>query len=130
MSRKPDKFAVEDAVWLKAVAREAVILPLASKARLSPADVGLACRQLEVGRARLYELLGRYRTTPATSSLLDLTSGPNGEDGAWRRRWRRSLKPLCGTPTGGERNRRLPRSTIAFGNCVVPVVYIRLPGRP
>ncbi|MBZ7927067.1 Mu transposase C-terminal domain-containing protein (plasmid) [Ensifer adhaerens] len=76
MSRKPDKFAVEDAVWLKAVAREAVILPLASKARLSPADVGLACRQLEVGRARLYELLGRYRTTPATSSLLDLTSGP------------------------------------------------------
>lgn len=76
MSRKPDKLAVEDAVWQKAVAREAVIRPLASKARLSPADVGLACRQLELGRARLYELLGRYRTSPTTSSLLDLTPGP------------------------------------------------------
>jgi hypothetical protein len=58
MSRKPDKLVVDDAVRRKAVAREAVIRPLASKARLSPADVGLACRQLETahtGRKRSAE---------------------------------------------------------------------------
>ncbi|WP_192355559.1 Mu transposase C-terminal domain-containing protein [Mesorhizobium mediterraneum] len=76
MGRDPDKFAADDADWRRAVAREAVIRPLASKDRLSPADIGLACRQLGVRRARLYELLGRYRASPVTSSLLGHNPGP------------------------------------------------------
>ncbi|RUX79459.1 transposase, partial [Mesorhizobium sp. M2A.F.Ca.ET.040.01.1.1] len=76
MGRNPDKFAADDADWRRAVAREAVIRPLASKDRLSPADIGLACRQLGVRRARLYELLGRYRVSPVTSSLLGHNPGP------------------------------------------------------
>jgi putative transposase len=76
MGCNPDKFAVDDAAWRKAVAREAIIRPLASKGRLSPADVGLTCRQLGLGRARLYELLGQYRASPVTSSLLGHNPGP------------------------------------------------------
>lgn len=76
MGGNPDKFAVDDAAWRKAVAREAIIRPLASKGRLSPADVGLACRQLGLGRARFYELLGQYRASSVTSSLLGHNPGP------------------------------------------------------
>lgn len=76
MGRNPDKLAAADADWGRAVEREAIIRPLASKGRLSPADIGLACRQLGVRRARLYELLGRYRAAPVTSSLLGHNPGP------------------------------------------------------
>lgn len=76
MGSRPDKLAVEDAAWQQAVAREAVIRPLAAKERLSPADVGLACRQLGLGRTRLYDLLRQYRAAPVTSSLLSRSPGP------------------------------------------------------
>lgn len=76
MGRRPDKLAVDEAVWQQAVAREAVLRPLAAKERLSPADVGMACRQLGLGRTRLYHLLGQYRAAPVTSSLLSRSPGP------------------------------------------------------
>lgn len=49
MGRRPDKLAADDAAWQLAVAREAVIRPLVIKGRLSPADIGPACRQLGLG---------------------------------------------------------------------------------
>ena len=84
MSRKPDKLAVDDAVWQRAVAREAVIRPLASKARLSPADVGLACRQLELGRAR-----GRSAVCLGQSarSVVSVDAADPAEAAEWARRF-------------------------------------------
>src|SRR5690606_33381695 len=76
MAGKRDKFVVGDDCWRQAVEREAVIRPLVSKGPLSPADVGVACRQLGLGRARLYQLVRRYRDTPVTSSLLSVSPGP------------------------------------------------------
>ena len=76
MSRKRDKLTVDDGVWLKAVSREQVIRPLALLPRLSPLDVGAACRELKIGRTRFYTLLNRYRTSPVTSSLLANIPGP------------------------------------------------------
>lgn len=76
MGRRPDKLAADDAAWQLAVAREAVIRPLAAKRRLSPADVGPACRQLGLSRSRIYQLLDRYRSAPVTSSLLGHSRGP------------------------------------------------------
>lgn len=76
MAGKRDKFVVGDDCWRQAVEREAVIRPLVSKGPLSPADVGVACRQLGLGRARLYQLVSRYRDTPVTSSLLSVSPGP------------------------------------------------------
>lgn len=76
MKGKPDKLAVDEATWQQAVARECVIRALASKERLSPADIGIACRELGVGRASLYRLVARYRDAPVTSSLLRRSPGP------------------------------------------------------
>lgn len=76
MAGKHDKLVVGDDCWRQAVERETVIRPLAAKAQLSPADVGVACRQLGLGRARLYQLVRRYRDTPVTSSLLSVSPGP------------------------------------------------------
>lgn len=110
MSRTPDKHVVDDAVWQKAVSREGVIRPLASKGRLSPADVGLACRQLEVGRARLYELLGRYRSSSVTSSLLDHNPGP--ERG--RRRLTQDMEAIIKTAMRDTYRRREKPSVTAL----------------
>lgn len=76
MAGKRDKLVVGDDCWRQAVEREAVIRPLVSKGPLSPADVGVACRQLGLGRTRLYQLVRRYRDTPVTSSLLSVSPGP------------------------------------------------------
>ncbi|WEX12323.1 Mu transposase C-terminal domain-containing protein [Chelativorans sp. AA-79] len=76
MAGKRDKFVVGDDCWRQAVERETVIRPLVAKGPLSPADVGVACRQLGLGRARLYQLVRRYRHTPVTSSLLSVSPGP------------------------------------------------------
>jgi len=76
MGRRPDKLAADDAAWQLAVAREAVIRPLVIKGRLSPADIGPACRRLGLSRSRVYQLLERYRAAPVTSSLLGLSRGP------------------------------------------------------
>ncbi|NTF72591.1 Mu transposase C-terminal domain-containing protein [Rhizobium rhizogenes] len=76
MKQGPDKLTVDDVAWQKAVSRERVIRPLASLPRLSPFHIGTACRELKLGRARLYELLNRYRASPVMSSLLDHASGP------------------------------------------------------
>ncbi|MFJ6327856.1 MULTISPECIES: Mu transposase C-terminal domain-containing protein [unclassified Rhizobium] len=76
MGRKPDKLAVDEAVWLRAVSREKIIRPLALLPRLSAAHVGRTCRELELGQTRFYKLLNQYRASPVTSSLLDALPGP------------------------------------------------------
>jgi putative transposase len=67
---------IDDAKWQDAVAREAVIRPLASKPRLSPVDVAAACRILGLRRSRFYTLIEQYRTAPVTSSLASEMPGP------------------------------------------------------
>lgn len=52
------------------------IRPLASAKTLNAGERDLACRQLGLKPSRLYQLLGQFRRTPVTSSLLDETSGP------------------------------------------------------
>ena len=76
MRRNRDKLDVDDAKWQDAVAREAIIRPLARVTRLSPVDVATACRILGLRRSRLYALVERYRTAPVTSSLASATPGP------------------------------------------------------
>lgn len=76
MTRKPDASSADEAEWQRAVAREATIRPLAGKRRLSPIDLGVACRALGLSPTRLYELLKRYRAAPVTSSLLREQPGP------------------------------------------------------
>jgi putative transposase len=76
MKRKIDKLNVDDAKWREAVAREAIIRPLASQGRLSPVDIDAACRALGLRRARLYALIERFRTAPVTSSLVAAAPGP------------------------------------------------------
>ena len=105
MGRKPDKLAADDAAWQLAVAREAIIRPLLIKGRLSPADIGPACRQLGLSRSRVYQLLERYRSAPVTSSLLGHSRGPEKGrrrlsdemeaiiDGAMRDTYRRRERP-------------------------------------
>ncbi|MGX5850868.1 Mu transposase C-terminal domain-containing protein [Mesorhizobium sp. PL10] len=110
MGRNPDKFAVDDVDWRRAVAREAIIRPLTSKDRLSPADVGLACRQLGLGRARLYELLGRYRASPVTSSLLGHNPGP----AKGRRRLSEEMEALIETAMRDTYRRREKPSVTAL----------------
>jgi putative transposase len=62
--------------WQKAVARDAVIRPLAFVKTLNAAERALACRQLGLKPSRFYELLGQFRRKPVTSSMLDETPGP------------------------------------------------------
>lgn len=76
MRRNRDKLDIDDAKWQDAVAREAIIRPLAGVTRLSPVDVATACRILGLRRSRLYALVERYRTAPVTSSLASATPGP------------------------------------------------------
>jgi putative transposase len=76
MTDGPDKLAVSDPAWQKAVAREAIIRPLILATRISRGDVASACRQLGLKRTRLYELVAKFRRKPVTSSLLDEIPGP------------------------------------------------------
>jgi putative transposase len=74
-----DKSGVDQAVWDEAVAREAVIRPIADEPKLGRAVVNGACRKLGLRRTRFYELLQAYRARPATSSLLpDARGGSPG----------------------------------------------------
>lgn len=76
MTDGPDKLAMSDPAWQKAVAREAIIRPLILATRISRGDVASACRHLGLKRTRLYELVAKFRRKPVTSSLLDETPGP------------------------------------------------------
>lgn len=70
MVDRSDINAVDDTVWEQAVAREAVIRRLASKATPNRAEFLKACRDLGLKRSRLYELIQIYKARPVTSSLL------------------------------------------------------------
>ena len=76
MKRKIDKLDVADDKWREAVAREAIIRPLAGAGPLSPTEVKTACRALGLRRARLYALIERYRSEPVTSAMLSAKPGP------------------------------------------------------
>lgn len=76
MGHRPDKFNVNDQEWQSAVAREAIIRPLAEAGRLSTVDVKTACTILGLGRSRLYALIEKYRNVPLTSSLISAAPGP------------------------------------------------------
>lgn len=76
LKRKGDKFEVGEDEWLEAVAREAIVKPLAGEGRLSPTEVAVACRALGLRRARLCALIDRYRGEPVTSSMLAAKPGP------------------------------------------------------
>lgn len=77
MKRKGDRLEVGEDEWLEAVAREAIVRPLAGAGRLSPTEVKAACRALGLRRARLYALIERYRSEPVTSSMLVAKPGPS-----------------------------------------------------
>ena len=77
MKRKIDKLDVDDDRWREAVAREAIIRPLATGGPLTPREVKTACRALGLRRARLYALIERYRSDPVTSSMLVGKPGPS-----------------------------------------------------
>jgi putative transposase len=79
MDHAPDKCSVDEAAWREAVARETVVRKLLSMGRPSRSDVLRACRELDVKRTRLYELIKTYRERPVTSSLLVASVGrPQG----------------------------------------------------
>ena len=74
--RSRDKLDVDSVRWAEAVAREAVIRPLASAPRLAACDVATAGRVLKLSRSRLYALIEHYRSIPVTSSLASALPGP------------------------------------------------------
>lgn len=76
MGRTRDRTLADDDAWTEAVAREAVLRPLAAADHLTRQDVALACRALGLKRTRLYELLHLYRAHPVSSSLLAQPPGP------------------------------------------------------
>lgn len=79
MMDRSDINAVGDAAWEQAVAREAVIRRLASKASPDRAEFLKACRDLGLKRSRLYELISAYKARPVASSLLAAQVGtPTG----------------------------------------------------
>jgi len=79
MVDRADINAVDDAAWEQAVAREAVIRRLASKASPNRGEFLKACRDLGLKRSRLYELISAYKVRPVTSSLLAAQVGtPTG----------------------------------------------------
>lgn len=82
MIKKSDKMAATEAAWTKAVAREALIRPLAAATRIPALRFAKACRDLGLKRTRLYELIALYRAAPVASSLLDAV--PGQEKGARR----------------------------------------------
>lgn len=69
-SRRPSRPSdIPDEDWSLAVEREKIISELIGIS-MSPAVVDEACERLGLGRARLYELVRRYRDLPQTSSLV------------------------------------------------------------
>ena len=62
--------AAGQADWLMALKREAVIGPLAAQSRPGAERVGVAARELGLGRSVVHDLLRRYRQRSQTSSLL------------------------------------------------------------
>lgn len=75
MTKKPDKLAATEAAWAKAIAREALIRPLAAATRIPAARLTRVCRDLGLKRTRLYEVIALYRAAPVVSSLLDTVPG-------------------------------------------------------
>ncbi|NTJ45005.1 DDE-type integrase/transposase/recombinase [Agrobacterium larrymoorei] len=76
MVRTPDRMLISQTAWQKAVAREAVIRPIAFVKTLTAPERFAACRQLGLKPTRFYQLLSQFRQKPVTSSLLDETPGP------------------------------------------------------
>ena len=70
-----DKSRVDPKAWDLAVAREAVLRPIALSERASAGEIAAACKKVGVRRARLYQLLKRYRIEPVASALLTRPSG-------------------------------------------------------
>ena len=70
-----DKYEARPDDWEKAVARERVLRRLAVCERNTPIEIATACQELGVRRARLYQLLKRYRMDPVTSALVTRPSG-------------------------------------------------------
>lgn len=95
MAQTPDRMLIGETAWQKAVAREAIIRPLAFLGTLSAAERALACRQMGLKPSRFCQLLGQFRRKPLTSSLLDETPGP--EKG--RRLYRHNKKRRSRTPS-------------------------------
>jgi putative transposase len=75
MVKRSDKLTSSEAAWTKAVTREMLIRPLAAASRIPAAKFARACRELNLKRSRLYELIVAYRTAPMASSLLDVVPG-------------------------------------------------------
>ncbi|XUY29992.1 Mu transposase C-terminal domain-containing protein (plasmid) [Agrobacterium sp. rho-8.1] len=67
---------ISEAAWQKALAREAVIRPIAFGKKLTGPERFAVCRQLGLKPTRFYQLLGQFRRKPVTTSLLDETPGP------------------------------------------------------
>ncbi len=53
MAKRTDKIAASDAAWTKAVAREALIRPLAAAGRIPAVRFARVCRELGLKRTRL-----------------------------------------------------------------------------
>ncbi len=75
MTKRPDKLSASEAAWTKAVTREALIRPLAAASRIPALKFARVCRELDLRRSRLYELIALYRAAPVVSSLLDEVPG-------------------------------------------------------
>jgi putative transposase len=76
MAQAPDRMVISQTAWQKAVAREAVIRPIAFAKNLTGRERFAACRELGLKPTRFYQLLAQFRRKPATSSLLDALPGP------------------------------------------------------
>ena len=76
MAEAPDRTLIGDMAWQKALAREAVIRPIAFQKNLTAPERFAACRELGLKPTRFYQLLAQFRRKPVTSSLLDETPGP------------------------------------------------------
>ncbi|WP_234843248.1 DNA-binding domain-containing protein [Sinorhizobium meliloti] len=76
MAQSPDRMLISDTAWQKAVAREAVIRPIAFVKNLTGHEKFAACRELGLKPTRFYQLLAQFRRKPVTSSLLDEAPGP------------------------------------------------------
>lgn len=71
---------IPPAAWQEACEREAVIRPLTERPKLTRAAVECAAAELGLNRSRIFELVGRYRSKPVASSLLDQGRGfPKGQ---------------------------------------------------
>lgn len=76
MAQTPESTLIRETAWQKALAREAVIRPIAFVGALNAAERFSACRQLDLRPTRFYQLLDQFRRKPITSSLLDEPPGP------------------------------------------------------